>query len=455
MKQFIFFITCLIITFTSAAQNGQWTSLFDGKTLKGWVQRGGKATYKVENGVIIGTSVADTPNSFLCTEKNYDDFILELELTVDDGLNSGIQIRSQSKADFENGRVHGWQIEIDPSARAWSGGIYDEARRGWLYIPSINPAGQKAFKNKEQWNKYRIEAIGNTCRTWINGVPVAYLVDTLKETGFIALQVHSINKPEDVGRKVRWRNIRIQTGKNLKASPLDDTPVQNMELNTLTDQEKKQGWKLLFNGNDLSGWHTAFKTTAPTEGWSVTDGILKIQGSDGSESRSYGDILSNEKFKAFELSFEFKLTEGANSGIKYFVNEQYDSKGGSAIGLEYQLLDDAKHPDAKEGVVGNRTLASLYDLIPSTKVEARFQRKIGEWNYGRIVVRPDNVVQHWLNGFKVVEYERGSNIYRALVARSKYAQWGEGFGMMERGPILLQDHGNTVYFKNVKIRELK
>jgi hypothetical protein len=454
MKPLLFLLTITACSNLLLAQNGQWTSLFDGKTLKGWVQKGGKADYKVENGVIVGTSVANTPNSFLCTEKNYQDFILELELAVDDGLNSGVQIRSQSKESFENGRVHGWQIEIDPSARAWSGGVYDEARRGWLYIPAINPQAKTAFKSKAQWNKYRIEAIGNTCRTFINGVPIAYLVDTLVESGFIALQVHSINKPEDVGRKVRWRNIRIQTGNNLKASPLDDTPVQNMTLNTLTEQEKKQGWKLLFNGKDLTGWHTAFKNTVPTEGWSVTDGILKIQGSDGSESRSYGDILTDEKFKAFELTFDFKLTEGANSGIKYFVNESYDAKGGSAIGLEYQLLDDVKHPDAKEGVVGNRTLASLYDLIPSTKVEPRFQRKIGDWNYGRIVVRPDNIVQHWLNGFKVIEYERGSNIYKALVARSKYAQWGEGFGMAAEGPILLQDHGNTVYFKNVKVRKL-
>ncbi len=439
----------LFLSHALLAQKANWVKLFDGKTLQGWNQKNGQAKFTVENGQIVGATVANTPNSFLCTNAEYGDFILELELKVDDQMNSGIQFRSLSLPSYQDGRVHGYQVEVDPSARAWSGGIYDEGRRDWLYIPNINPAGKKAFRNGE-WNKYRIEAIGSSIRTWVNDIPVAHLIDDMTAKGFIALQVHAIYGDTKPGSQIRWKNIRIQT-KNLQPSPFDDTPVVNLLPNNLSGQEKTQGFKLLFNGSDFNGWRGVHADKMPEKRWSVQDSAINVSPSDGSEKGN--DIVSTEQYGAFELVFEFKLSQGANSGIKYFVNEAFDSGGKSGIGLEYQILDDARHPDATQGVVGNRTLASLYDLIPSEKLEKRFQRNIGDWNQGRIIAYPNNRIQHWLNGFKVLEYERKSNIFKALVARSKYLKF-EGFGMNDTGPILLQDHGDQVSFRSIKIRPL-
>ena len=224
--------------------------------------------------------------------------------------------------------------------------------------------------------------------------------------------------------------------------------------NTLTAREKKEGWKLLFDGKTTKGWRGAYKDAFPTAGWSVQDGMLTIEKADGRESRNAGDIVTDEEFSNFDLQFEFKLTEGANSGVKYFVVEQQPKPAGSAFGLEFQVLDDDKHPDAKMGRNGNRTVGSLYDLIPAKDKAAK---AIGEWNQGRVLVRGTHV-EHWLNGKKVVEYERGSEAFREMVAQSKYKtpdyNKNGRFGEAPKGHILLQDHGDRVYFRNIKIKSL-
>ncbi len=446
-KQHLLYLTIFVCN-TLMAQSSGWKNLFDGKTLKGWHQLNGKAKYEIKDGSIVGTTVPKEPNSFLATDETYGDFILELDLKVG-SMNSGIQIRSLSLPEYNKGRVHGYQVEIDPADRAWSGGIYDEARRGWMYQTEMNPASKKAFK-RTGWNKYRIEAIGPVIRTWVNDIPVSYVVDDMTLKGFIALQVHSI-KDSEPGQQIQWKNIRIQTGAAMKPRPLDNvTPVANYTIQTLSPQEQAQGFSFLFNGKDLTGWRSAGNGAAPEKGWEVVDGNLHVM--DSAHSGKTGDLVTVNQYKAFELNFDFKLTPGANSGVKYFVLETPGSKSG--LGLEYQILDDEKHPDAKMGVEGNRTLASLYDLIPSVKLDARFQRKIGEWNQGKIVVLPNNHVEHWLNGFKVVEYDKGNNIYKVLLAHSKYAK-NKGFGMVDKSPILLQEHGDNVYYRNIKIRELK
>lgn len=450
MKQlFVLLLSTSFVLSTLAQQDG-WTPLFNGNNLQGWQQLNGKAKYTVHNGVIVGETVYGEPNSFLITGKTYGDFILEFEFKLDSQMNSGVQFRSESKPDYMNGRVHGYQFEIDPSPRAWTGGIYDEARRDWLYPLDLNPAAKPQYKHGS-WNKCRIECIGTNIRTFVNGKEAASVVDDVTLHGFIALQVHSINKPGDAGKKIMWRNIRIRE-KNLQPTPLSNVFVVNLLPNQLSAAEKKNGVRLLWDGQTSNGWRGAYKNAFPDKGWQIANGEISVQPSDGGESTNGGDIVTIDTFKAFIFQFDFKLSEGANSGVKYFVTER-ENNSGSAIGLEYQILDDDKHPDAKMGSIGNRTLASLYDLIPSLR-EPRARRKIGEWNRGMIVVYPDNRVEHWLNGWKLLEYQRGTPYYYALVARSKYAAWPQ-FGMATYGRLLLQDHGNKVSYRSLKVQVLQ
>ena len=412
-------------------------TLFDGKTTAGWIQRGGKAAFTVEDGALVGRTVLGERNSFLSPPKEFADFVLEFEVWVDPKLNSGVQVRSASRPGYRDGVVHGYQIEIDPSERAWSGGIYDEQQRGWLVNPKDDPAAQKAFKVGE-WNRYRVEASGDRLRTWVNDVPVSDLVDGMARSGFIGFQVH---QAKEAGLAVKWRNIRIRELPPVKTG---------LAPNTLTDAERAEGWQLLWDGHTSWGWRSAKGKEFPKEGWEIKDGVLSVVETGGAESRAGGDIVTEQVFEAFELKVEFRLTPGANSGIKYYVDTELNKAEGSAIGLEFQLLDDATHPDAKLGRDGNRTLGSLYDLIPAAA--GKSVKPIGEWNEARIVSTGRHV-EHWLNGVKVLEYERGSEEFRKLVAASKYKVW-PAFGEKPSGPILLQDHGNRVSFRNVKIREL-
>ncbi|MGN6556110.1 MAG: 3-keto-disaccharide hydrolase, partial [Verrucomicrobiota bacterium] len=207
----------------AADTNDGFKPLFNAKNLDGWEQHSGTAEYRVEDGAIVGKTVPNTGNSFLCTKQKYGDFVLEFEYNVAKDMNSGVQFRSLfydkdttleiagKKKKFPADRVHGYQYEIDPSERAWTGGIYDEGRRGWLKDLKNNEAAGKAFKQGE-WNHARIECKGDHIQTWINGVKAAELTDSLTTNGIIALQVHGIGdgKKRHAGEEVRWRNIRIK-----------------------------------------------------------------------------------------------------------------------------------------------------------------------------------------------------------------------------------------------------
>ena len=219
--------------------------------------------------------------------------------------------------------------------------------------------------------------------------------------------------------------------------------------NTLTAKEKAAGWVLLWDGKTTNGWMGARLDSFPLKGWIIDHGILKVLGSDGREASNGGDIVTTKTYKNFILKVDFKITQGANSGVKYFVDPTMNKGEGSAIGCEFQILDDMRHPDAKLGVKGNRKLGSLYDLIPAPENKPF---NIDTFNTAMIIVK-DNHVEHWLNGVKLIEYERNNQEWNALVAYSKYKNW-PNFGNAKEGYILLQDHGNEVWFKNIKIKKL-
>lgn len=234
--------------------------------------------------------------------------------------------------------------------------------------------------------------------------------------------------------------VFITGSANPKGSPND---------NTLTKKEKKAGWKLLFDGQTSAGWMNARTKTFPTSGWEIKDGTLTIN-PESKKQGGGGDIVTVDKYRNFELIVDFKYTKGANSGIKYFIDTESNNGSLASIGCEYQVLDDRNHPDAKAGINGNRTLAGLYDLIPP---QNKRDNGADAWNRATIIVN-GNKVQHWLNGQLTVEYVRGNDAWKELVATSKFKD-SPGFGEVKEGRILLQDHGNFVSFKNIKIREIK
>jgi hypothetical protein len=359
---------------------------------------------------------------FLSTVKEYSDFIFEVEVKMPEGkCNSGFLFRSHKSKN----RMFGYQAEVDPSGRNWSGGLYDEGRRAWFISPNRDHAKSKEAKEqsiaafveragdcfkRHDWNKYRIECRGGHIKISVNGVTTTDIHDQKDAKGYIALQHHG-----EKGQIYRFRNIRIM---ELTA---DDTAVRSSSTE----------WTSLFASGDFSQW-TSIKGQAVGEGWSIKNGIVHRSG------RRPGDIITKQQYKDFELCFNWKISEGGNSGIKY------RTKG--RLGLEYQVLDDAKHKDSK---IPTHRAGSLYELAAAP--DSKPIHPVGDWNQSRILAN-GNTIQHWLNGEKIVDIEVGSDDWNQRFQKSKYSK-NQGFGSWT-GPILLQDHNDEVWFKNVQICEL-
>jgi len=357
-----------------AGQEAPWQSLFDGRSLDGWQVRGGVAEYRVEEGCIVGRTVEGSANTFLCTEREYGDFILELDVQCDPKLNSGIQVRShvyhhdtvvpvwrdgrRIEARHKAGDVYGYQVEIASTASGSSGGVWDEARKSlWLYATAQDPVASRAYK-EGQWNHYRIECIGPRIRTFVNGVPCADFVDTTDLSGFIGLQVHSV--PRGVEAQVRWKNIRIKDlGRHV--------------------------WKPIFDGQTLDGWHTL-----PGGSWKVENGTL-IGTSSASESR-HGLLVSDEVFGDFVARVRFQALKG-NSGFYFRVDESGDAVGVHGFQAEIDPAND----------VGGlyETGGRAWVVRPSAQDVATWFRP-GEWNTMTVYARGGDIVVH-VNGYKTAE----------------------------------------------------
>ena len=356
-SSFHWMMALLLVSFSVNATGADWKNLFNGKDFTGWIQRGGNAKYHVEDGVIVGTTVKGGPNTFLCTDRDYSDFILELEYRVHPNMNSGVQIRSLSKPEVHNGVVHGYQVEIDPSKRAWSGGIYDESRRGWLNPLSDNPKAQAAFKQNE-WNHYRVEAIGDSIKTWINGVPAADLRDSLNVSGFIALQVHGTNSDDPM--QIRWRNVRIQ------------------DLG-------KHSWKPLFDGKTLNGWHAL-----PGGQWEVVDSV--IRGTSQKSEKRHGLLVTDKRFGNFTVRAQFKVSKG-DSGFYFRVDEKENNVGVNG----FQVEIDTSYETGGLYETGGRAWVVQH---PADKKTPWFKKN--EWNDLTVSAHGKRITVH-VNGIKSAE----------------------------------------------------
>lgn len=424
----------ILVLATSPLQADEWRTLFDGNILAGL--RGYRMEgFPVKTWEVTPDYLKTIPGRSvdLITEQVFEDFEFEFEWKVPPGGNSGVMYRV---AEINAPTYHsGPEYQVLDDTRH-PDGRNPKTTSGSLYA-LIAPSDEKQLEAVGSWNKSRIVMENGQVEHWLNGKKVveyewnsskvrelireskfAAWPEFMQQTsGHIAIQHH--------GEEAWFRNIRVR---NLGTTP----------SNQLSKSEKRAGWKLLFDGSSTAHWRGIGQEDFPKKGWKVQDGVLLHQDDAGG-----GDIITREKFSEFDFRFDWKIGPGGNSGVKYFIMEDR-----GAIGHEYQLLDDAGPVDARDR--NDHMTSSFYDVLPPS---AQLPLKpSGEWNQSRIVVR-DDIVQHWLNGAMVLEYNLDSSEVKRAIQDSKFRNY-DVFGTHVEGQILLQDHGDEIAFRNLKIRDL-
>ncbi|MEM6602112.1 MAG: DUF1080 domain-containing protein [Verrucomicrobiota bacterium] len=397
----------LINTDAEPDLSGNFVDLYNGNNFDGWTIYGGEMIYEAHPDKIVGKVVPGEKSAYLTTDRgDYTNFLLTAEFYWKVSSNSGIMIRAKLRDSQDGKVVYGTQVEMEgfpDNQRGWSGGIFGQSAGGWYYPLWLDAhAEARQALKQEDWNRVTILCQGPMVKTWVNGIPAAHYRTEEFQQGHLSLQVHSGKSGE-----VHFRNVKIR--------------------------EFTDSFVDLFQSGDFSAWKR-FDGAPVQAGWQIHDGVIFRGG------LKPGSIVTKTEYSDFELKFEWRISAAGNSGIKYRVIPE------KRLGLEYQILDDERHPDSKK--LNHRT-ASIYDLFAPS--ESKPYKPAGEWNSGRIVAAGKRV-EHWLNGEKVVEAEIGGALWKQRFATSKYSRH-DGFGTWS-GPILLQDHLDEVWYRNVQIRTL-
>jgi|GEM_PF-233207 len=403
-----------------------FVDLFNGKDLTGWVARGGKCTFEVKDGEIVGTCVKGSPSTYLSTERDdFGDFVATAELKWEVDGNTGVMFRAKVKNDGKKETVYGPQAEMEDEGkgRGWSGGIYGQSCGGYYYpvwLADKRHVAARAAQKRGEWNRITIQCEGEVMKTWLNGVPVSHVVNGEFMKGFFGLQVHSGSKGQ-----IRFRNLRV---KELKQKAKGKVGLHGVPL---------------FDGKTLAGWR-GYKMEGLPKSWEVRDGSIFCNGKDKT------NLITEKKYTNFELTGEWKISKGGNSGILLRVAEV--TPWASSSGLEIQVID---HADGWKEVNGSsiglgQAAGALYAVYPSKNAAIK---KAGEWNTVRVRIVGSKIQLHQ-NGVELVDADMESKDWKKRVAASKFKD-SEHFNQHATGHIALQNYqGAGVWYRNLRIREI-